>query len=1334
MLSAQALSAQNFIPSPSLKNIQRYDAQVPTGKEWEDPTLYGLNKEQPHSNIYSFANIEEAKKVLPENSSYYKSLNGVWKFHWVGNPKDRPMNFYKPQESVASWDDVEVPMNWNIVGLGKDGSQKYGTPIYVNQPAIFPTRVQVGDWKRGVMRQAPHHYTVAKHPNEVGSYRRTFTVPNNWWDKDVYINFEGVDSFFYLWINGKYVGFSKNSRNLASFNISKYLQEGENTVAVEVYRSSDASFLETQDMFRLPGIFRPVSLVAKPRMQIRNLSAIPSKNAQGEYQLNLTTEILNAPWGSSSYKVEYSLFPCELYSDVLGSKVASMSDDFGSLWGKSKEVKHNVLQVPNAKLWSAEKPYRYVLVAQLKNGSGKVLETVSTYVGIRIVEIRDTPASQDEFGLAGRYYYVNGKPVKLKGVNRHETSPSRGHAVTREQMLKEVMLMKRGNINHVRNSHYPDDRYWYYLCDKYGIYLEDEANIESHLYYYGSASLSHVPEFTTAHVNRVLEMAYASMNAPSVVIWSLGNEAGPGNNFKVAYEELKRVDSSRPVQYERNNNIVDMGSNQYPSISWVESAVKGKMNIKYPFHISEYAHSMGNAAGGLADYWKAIESTNFFCGGAIWDWIDQSLYNYTKDGKRYLAYGGDFGDTPNDGMFVMNGIVFGELDPKPQYFEVKKVYQYLGFEAKDILKGKVEVFNKNYFEDLSNYTLSWTLFENGHKQQAGVMPMPKLMPRQKQIIIVPFDASQLKATNEYFLKLEAKLKTDMPWAKAGYTQAEESLLVQKARPTMTLAEVAKGAKPKLVYKGSKSSEALIKGKNFEVIFDTKVGTIKSLAYSGKSVIEEGNGPKLSCFRAYCDNDVWVWNNWGSNGLHNLKQEVKAVKVSQQRDGRVIISMSIVAQAPHPAKIYRDGARGTYHIAEADRAMTEQDFLINSDQVWTIYPDGSIEMQSNLVGNKEQLVLPRLGFEVVLPKKYEQLAYYGRGPINNYSDRKDSQFIEVHHSTVAEQVLNFPKPQTMGNREDVRWVSLTDKQGQGVLFMTNKEMSMSALPYSATEMLLAPHKYELPEMGGDTHLHLDVAVTGLGGASCGQGGPIESCRAYAKGQKFSLAIRPYKQADEKTIVPLALSGASAPLIKRDLRGIVSISGEGEIHFSINGKKARRYTEPFEMKQEVTIRAWYKTSKSVVSEIFLPLIEATELVVIATDSEEVNGENAPAKNLVDGDLTTFWHTTWAVTTAEYPHYVDFDLLDNKTIKGFTYQPRSGSENGDVKAYNIYISLDNKTWTKIHSGSFVRNKEQKRVLFDKVYKAHYLRFEAISSQNGKSYAGGAEFSVLVEDQKKN
>ena len=787
------LTVQSFADQP-LEGFTYATLNAPTGAEWESPENLALNKEQPHAYFFPFQDLESARKVLPENSKFWQSLNGDWKFHWAPDPDSRPADFYQTNYDVTSWDVIPVPSSWNIYGIQKDGSLKYGTPIYVNQPVIFQHSVKVDDWRGGVMRTPPANWTTYKHRNEVGSFRRDFEIPQDWDGREVFISFDGVDSFFYLWINGKYVGFSKNSRNTANFNITPYLQKGKNIVAAEVYRSSDGSFLEAQDMFRLPGIFRTVALYSVPKVHFRDLVAIPDLDAtytDGSLTINADIRNLDKK-AAKDYKVYYSLYANKLYSDenTLVDGVSSpviekiVPNEIGKV--------QTVFQVKAPNKWSAEFPYRYTLVAELKDKKNRTIETVSTIVGFRKVEIKDTPASEDEFGLAGRYYYVNGKTVKLKGVNRHESNPAVGHAITREMMEKEIMLMKRANINHVRNSHYPDDPYWYFLCNKYGIYLEDEANIESHEYYYGAASLSHPVEWQNAHVARVMEMVHANVNNPSIVIWSLGNEAGPGKNFVAAYDALKKFDTSRPVQYERNNDIVDMGSNQYPSIGWVRGAVQGKYDIKYPFHISEYAHSMGNACGNLIDYWEAMESTNFFCGGAIWDWVDQSMYNYDpKTGTRYLAYGGDFGDTPNDGQFVMNGIVFGDLEPKPQYYEVRKVYQNIGVKAVDVEKGVFEIFNKYYFKNLADdYYLMWSVYEDGKAIQATLKKDINLAPRQRMQISLPYNRAAFKKDAEYFVKVQFILKDKMPWADKDFVMAEEQVLVKEATDRPLISEVA----------------------------------------------------------------------------------------------------------------------------------------------------------------------------------------------------------------------------------------------------------------------------------------------------------------------------------------------------------------------------------------------------------------------------------------------------------------------------------------------------------------------------------------------------------------
>lgn len=1329
------LSFQSYAATDTLKGYRYASEQTPAGNEWESPENLALNKEQPRAYFFSFQDTESARKVLPENSIYWQSLNGDWKFNWVPTPEERPKEFYQTTFDASGWDNITVPSSWNIAGLQKDGTQKYGTPIYVNQPVIFQHKVAVDDWRGGVMRTPPEHWTTFKHRNEVGSYRREFTVPAGWEGKEVFINFDGVDSFFYLWINGHYVGFSKNSRNVASFNISPYLVKGTNVVAAEVYRSSDGSFLEAQDMFRLPGIYRNVSLTAVPQLHVRDLSAIPDLDATyTDATLAIRADIRNlGKKAAKGYTMEYSLYANKLYTDD-NSKVDNVSATapIATVEAGQEVEAQTVLKIQNPNKWSAEHPYRYTLVGELKDKKGRTVETVSTSIGFRKVEIKDTPASEDEFGLAGRYYYVNGKTVKLKGVNRHESNPAVGHAITRQMMENEVMLMKRANINHVRNSHYPDDPYWYYLCNKYGLYLEDEANIESHEYYYGKASLSHPKEWRDAHVARVMEMVEAHINHPSIVIWSLGNEAGPGQNFVEAYDALKKADLSRPVQYERNNDIVDMGSNQYPSISWVRGAVKGDYDIKYPFHISEYAHSMGNACGNLVDYWEAMESTNFFCGGAIWDWVDQSLYNYTPDGKRYLAYGGDFGDTPNDGQFVMNGIVFGDLEPKPQYYEVKKVYQHIGVTEVDAKKGLFEIFNKYYFSDLSDYAIKWLLYENGKEVKSNLLNPGKVAPRKRVQVAVPYTYSQLKADKEYFLKIQFFLKEDKPWAEKGYVMAEEQLPIKAATGKPAINEVANASAGELaIEKQSDPRFAVIKGDNFTAKFDNETGTIYSLNYGGETIIADGNGPKLDAFRAFTNNDNWFYSSWFENGLHNLKHQATASKMINRKDGSVVLYYTVESQAPNAAKILGGTSSGKNKVEElTDKVFGEDNFKFTTDQTWTIYRDGSIELQASITSNNPSLVLPRLGYMMKVPQQYENYTYYGRGPIENYADRKAGQFVGIYKSTVADQFVNFPKPQDMGNHEDVRWCALTDKAGKGAIFVATDRLSTSALQYSALDMTLAGHPYQLPP-AGDTYLHLDLAVTGLGGNSCGQGGPLIHDRVFAGNNNIGFIIRP-AASDLSAAAQVAPAGEIPFSITRSRTGLVEVSSidkEAVFCYTIGkDKKAKEYTGAIPMREGGTITAWLKNTPEIKSVRTFSKQESIQTEVIYASSEEV-GEG-DAKNLTDGDPNTIWHSMYSVTVAKYPHWVDLDAGEEKAFKGFIYLPRRDGNNGNIKEYSVQVSTDGKNWGEpVSKGTFANNRDEKKVLFDKPVKGRYLRFTALSSQNGQDYATGAELTVLSE-----
>ena len=1242
------------------------DKEAPTGKEWESVEELALNKEYPRAYFFSFDNEAQAAQVRPEKSPYWLSLNGQWRFHWCKTPDERPKDFYKTNYDASGWDMTPVPSNWNVQGIQKDGKLKYGLPIYVNQPVIFYHERKVDDWRQGVMRTPPQTWTTYEYRNEVGSYIRYFEVPREWKGREVYIDFDGVDSFFYLWINGKYVGFSKNSRNAASFNISKYLKKGQNKLAVEVYRNSDGSFLESQDMFRLPGIFRTVALRSTPKVQIRNLNVLTDTDNLSDWQLKVTAEVRNlGKKEAKDYRLQYTVYKNTLYKDD-AQKVDALqaTTEVQAVAPNAIEKVSAAIDVKQPDMWSAEAPNRYVLVAQLVDKKGKVIEAASTYFGFRKVEIKDTKAEDDSFGNAGRYFYVNGKPIKLKGVNRHETHPEQGHVVTHAQMEEEVMLMKRANINHVRCSHYPPDPYWFYLSDKYGIYLEDEANIESHEYYYGKESLSHPKEWEKAHTARVVEMVEAAYNSPSIVIWSLGNEAGPGQNFVTAYNHLKTLDTSRPVQYERNNDIVDMGSNQYPSVAWVKGAATGKYDIKYPFHISEYAHSMGNAVGNLADYWEAIESSNYICGGAIWDWVDQALTNYTPDGKPYAAYGGDFGDFPNDGQFVMNGIIFADRTAKPQYYEVQKVYQNI--KVKKLSFDTFQITNKSYFEPMEGYEGVWKLYRNGDLVEERSFDVSPLKPQKKGVVTIA--PKRMDSKSEYIVVIEFRQAADKPWAKQGFVQAREQFIIQEAGQKPAIATVAEGSALEL-----SPDQKMIVGKDFSVMFDFDKGTIETLKYGNNTIIEN-SGLALNAFRAFTNNDRWAYQQWFAKGLHNLQHKALAKSVKANADGSYSYSFTVQSQAPNGAKIEGGTASGRNKIVElTDRPFTDADFRFVTNQVFTVYPDGSIEVQASIASNDDFVNLPQLGYLVTMPKSYFRFTYYGRGKQDNYSDRKSGAFLGIYESDVLKEAGNFPKPQDVGHHQDSRWAALTNMRGAGAIFVGTQPMDVAALPYTAQEMTLAGHPFELPNPSA-SYLQLNIATTGVGGNSCGPT-PLQRDRVMATQHRFGFIIRPAqaKLAEAANVSASTEAPAFAP-------GLIN-----------------RSTIPMK--------------------------------VIFASSEEVGAGNAT--HLVDGNPNTIWHSAYSVTVAKHPHWVDFDLSKEVSFKGISYLPRTDEAgNGDVKDFSISVSDDAKTWKEVHKGSFSYNRGTvQQVLFKAPVKARYVRFTALSEQYGQDFASGAEFGLIAE-----
>lgn len=1243
-------------------------AAAPTGLEWEQEQNLSYNREPARAWAFSFTDTESAKKILPRFSSRWRSLDSrtEWKFKWSKDPDSRPKGFQDPAFDVSGWETIVVPCSWQAMGARPGCKGGWGSPLYCNQP--YPFRRA---WPT-VMGEPPKNYTNYKARNPVGSYRRDFTVPAEWAGEEVYLQFDGVDSFFYLWVNGRYVGFSKDSRTPAAFRITPYLKAGRNVAAVEVYRYSDASYLECQDMTRLSGIFRTVQLCAVPKLHIRDffthvepLSWKAMQQGRGDWEVVVDVEMenLSAPGAAAEGVVVAKVY------DAAGDEVAPAAPKDppwdGSRGGASKPFnligqrswKTGIkLRFANPKQWSAETPNLYTLVLELRDGRGRLLEAVPSQLGFRKVEI----AARD--GQTVKRFWVNGQKIKLKGVNRHEADPMTGHYVSDALVETDVRMLKEANINHVRCSHYPASPYFYYACNKYGIYVMDEANIESHGYYYGKESLSHPVEWMDATVARVMDMVERDKNHPCVVSWSLGNEAGPGRNFAVAERTLKARDTSRPTQYERNNSIVDMGSNQYPSVPGVRHKA-GQTGDPRPFYISEYAHNMMNALGDFSYYQDAIELSDVILGGSIWDWVDQALwYDSPVSGKRILAYGGDWNDVPNSGQFVCNGTILADRTPEPGYFEVAHVYRNIKAEQKD---GRILITNKNYFRPLDYVTARWTLLKNGAPSGAsGVFDVSRIGPQKSAAFDLPAAAAAAapRSPDGFDLRIEFLLKQDEPPLKKGFAVASDQIALRPPAP-VRIATAAAG--PALDVRETAAGLA-VSGRGFSAFFSKKDGSLARYALAGKELLLEP--VKLDAFRCPSSNETRQGRDWAALGLRDLTAVSAALTdVRRGPGGTVSFRTTATVQGRRLERLVDFDGMGPTRLEPVDSPKRALRFIVNA--AWKVYPDGSVSMQSAILPRGTAAELPRLGCSLVLDGALDRVEYLARGPFENYPDRKSGAFPGRWAATVADMVVNYARPNDMGNREDARWVKVAAGDGRGLLVcaMNDSSFAFSALPYTATDLLLAKHWAELPE-SRRTVLTLLCVNRGLGGASCGPGPLFEHIPRANKPYRLNLVFRPASAAAD----PAPVAEDPVPLDE-------SMAAENE-----------------------------------------------PLRAVACTSQEPGNEG---QKVCDGDPGTFWHSQYGVTMGKFPHAVTIDLLKPRTLKGIVCLGRQdANDNGRVKAYSVEVSPDNKRWTTVKEGELTGSKKPARLLFARPAPGvRYLRFTALSELSGREFASMAEISVF-------
>lgn len=990
------------ISSLFLFGVNSYGQKADIWHYIENENVISENKEPAHATFTSFTSAEEAANG---KAKYKQVLDGMWKFKYVDSPKDRPTSFMNPSENVSGWDTIKVPSNWEVEG--------YGIPIYVNHQYEF------ADYKAPIASDMELDGVYPKYPgkvphenNPVGSYRRDFDIANDWDGKEIFLHVGAMKSGGFVWLNGEYVGYSQGSKLPAEFNITKYAKPGKNTIAIQIFRWTDGSYLECQDFWRISGIERSVYVYAQPKVRIKDFEVVSNLDKAYEKGLfSLDIELKNHLQNKQNLKVAYSILDAGNVLKKETQKLTIVKDSSATISFSAA--------IENVKQWSAEHPNLYTLAIDVLDSKGKVIESTIRKIGFRSVEIKN--------GLL----LVNGQRITLKGVNAQETDPETGHVMSEEMIMKDIRLWKENNINAVRLSHYPRGSRFYELCDEHGIYVVDEANIESHGMYYGDRSLAKKPSWENAHVDRMTRMVARDKNHPSVIIWSMGNEAGNGVNFYAGYKAIKAMDKSkRPVQYERpykdyDGSTFDMDWNtdiivpQYPSPAYFEEI--GKSKTDRPFIPSEYAHAMGNSTGNFQDYWDIIEQYDNLQGGFIWDWVDQSIWKTNEKGERYYAYGGDYGkNMPSDNSFLNNGIVFPDRTPQPGLYEVKKAHEFINFKNKGINghnELRILVENLYDFTNLNEFDLIATIKADGKVLKAIPAQTIDVEVHTGKLIRVDLKGIDYKKNTEYFVEVSAVTKKDWGLLPKGFEVAHEQIKIDKLYVEEQVA-VNQGAalKVKNTDKG-----VLVYNDIVSVAFNKKEGRITSYAYKGNELLKEGKGPKPNFWRAVTDNDS------GSRMYANNIEWKKATLFSEV----VNLSTKKIAENLIELKV-------TYELPGVNTKFYS---------TYQINGNGIVKVDNTLDKTTYKADMPRLGMRMQLPKKYNKMTYFGRGPWENYSDRYHSAFVDLYESTVSDQYVPYVRPQENGYKTNVRWVALADEKDNGLLVVADnvkKGLGVSAL--------------------------------------------------------------------------------------------------------------------------------------------------------------------------------------------------------------------------------------------------------------------------------------------------
>ena len=979
MMKKQVLIGAGIMTLIAIMIIMKNTSGKTNIPEWENPTVFQINREKPRAHFFPFESERLAIKGDFRQSKFFETMNGTWKFHLSPTPDKRPKSFYKSDFDTSEWDDIRVPGHWELQG--------WSFPIYLDEEYPFlPDPPFV-----------PHDY------NTVGSYIRTFRIPSYWKGRDIIIRFSGVRSSFYLWINGQFIGYSQGSKTPAEFDITPHVHTGKNKVAVEVYRFSDGSYLEGQDTWRVSGLERDVYVYSAPKVRITDFfvqAGLDENNKTGLFKLNI--ELMNKERHTGNYLIRTVLKTTDRRTRTSYDSTSITPLDTIT----TVQIKTHIKDVIP---WSAENPHLYLLQITLTDPFGKVVESFVQQVGFKRVELKNGNL------------LVNGKAVMFRGVNRHEWDPVHGRSINEETMIKDIQLMKQHNINAVRTSHYPNQERWYELCNKYGLYVIDEANIEAHGMQFHKKKYRRITDdadWSEQWLDRGKRMVERDKNQPSIIIWSMGNEAGDGKNFKSLYSWIKKRDPSRPVVYEpaRQEAHTDIIFPMYKDIEFISNYAKTKTDR--PLILCEYAHAMGNSVGNLQEYWDTFEQFPALQGGFIWDWVDQVINNTDSDGNEYWAYGGDFGNEfpENDSNFCANGLVAADRSLNPHIFEVKKVYQPVKFEAIDLQNGKVRVINRYDFIDLQHLQFSYSIDESGKTELAGTLGQLGLMAGESKILTFNLSAMIPKPGAEYFLTIESRTHQGQQLIPKDHLVAWEQFRLPIRRPQMPKNSV--NLPPLQLHENDDFIK--VKGINFEVIFERNNGHLIQYIYKGVDMLVSGLEPHF--WRAPIDNDLGNGMPKRTGIWRHVREEIFLQALNRSLNNNVA---SIEVISSHDT---------TGIILETH---------------YSIYGNGLVNINQQLIPSGEKVPeIPRFGMKMTLPGSFNEVEWFGRGPHESYWDRKTSAAVGHYSGTVWEQTFPYIRPQETGNKTDVRWMAIKgDSLGLMAIGKPTFDGSVHQYPYA-----------------------------------------------------------------------------------------------------------------------------------------------------------------------------------------------------------------------------------------------------------------------------------------------